>query len=119
MAVAANETPRIELLEENIKVMLDEVTRLRDEAKKLRAENHAYKSRVARLENHIEASEKEEKEELAFYITNHRQALNISRDKLAVICKVSDATIRNMEHGEGNLLKMRELVKVIQGLRRV
>lgn len=112
MKKPANETPQIDLLERDVLILFEEVRRLR-------SENNYLKTVNGKLKKHIEESEKEEKEELSFYITNQRKALKMSRDDLGRKSGMSGDTIKNIEEGKGNLIKMREIVNVIQKLKGV
>jgi DNA-binding transcriptional regulator YiaG len=131
MAVKANETPRIDLLERDLKIMFDEVRRIREENEKLKGgnvsdklklENEKLRAKVKYLTDELshykDAADFEEKEELAFYIKSQREAMKMSVIEFARLLKLTDTTIRNYEKGKGKLERMQELVIQIRKVRR-
>lgn len=127
----ANEVPQVELLERDIGIMLTEVRRIREENerldklnKKLAEENRKLKNggelRAVKEELHRlkKAAENAEKEDLAFYIKNQREAMGISRGEMSRRLNMVDQTLANYEKGKGSIEGMNAVIDAIREMRR-
>jgi DNA-binding transcriptional regulator YiaG len=121
MATKANEVSREELLLRDVKIQFDELRALRAENQKLKEENEQLKHDIVytkrqntEFKNYINDSEREEKQELGFYIKSQREGRKLSYREFARIMGVNHATVMNYENGEGKLKNIREFVEQIQ-----
>lgn len=120
MAIAANETSRIELLERDIYIMLQEVQRIREHNEQLTQENITLSKQVGRYQKKIAELEHGEGslEEIGYYILQQRQSMGLSLDAFAYIFETSRGTVSRFEMGKGSLVKARKLADKIREYRR-
>lgn len=110
MARKANETDQLTLLERDIKIQFDELRKLRSQIDILREENEQLRERLA-------GEEQNEKDELAYYIRNQREARKMSFTQFARLTGTSTTSLQSYEKGKGKLDNMKELVNDIRKLR--
>jgi DNA-binding transcriptional regulator YiaG len=115
--IKANEVPRIELLERDVKILFDEVRRLQKENESLKNKIELLEAQKAELKARLKPYEDAEKEELGFYIQSQRKALKMSVTAFSRALGISTQTLQNYEKGKGNLDNMREIVKKIKEMR--
>lgn len=117
--VKANEIPKVDLLERDVTILFYEARRLRAENEALKVENDELKKALADAENAEIKSylEKEERNELAYFIKSQRQAREMNKRQFAKLLAISIPTLSNYERGHGDLKNIHKAVEKIRGLK--
>jgi regulator of replication initiation timing len=125
---AVDDKERIDLLEKDIYIMLQEVRQLREHNEQLIRENHnlnlslgRYRTKVVELNNKIAEYENQElgtAEEVGFYILQQRQSMGLSLAQFADVFHINRKAVSKFEMGKGNVKHARILAGRIQEFRR-
>ncbi|AHJ88654.1 hypothetical protein GBK2_56 [Geobacillus phage GBK2] len=113
----ANEVPRIDLLERDVKILLGEVRRMQKENESLKNKIELLEAQKAELKARLKPYEDAEKEDIGFYIQSQRKALKMGITAFSRALGISTQTLQNYEKGKGNLDNMREIVEKIKEMK--
>lgn len=131
-----NQVPREDLLIRDVKILFEEVYRLRRELEAAQCMNKLACGNCGTTMDEYEANfyqcpnckararqltiyDDDERHELGYYIKNQRQAMGLSYGAMARQLEiVTSETLRNYENGTGTIEIMREVICKIKEIRR-
>ena len=117
----ANETSREELLIRDVKILFDENRRLKLDNDVLKKQNLSLTKQLAQYKNMIgkvKEEDKEEFEEIGFYIQSQRKSMKLSYGAMARLFDRSATTIENYEKCRGSFKNAKEFAEQIREFRR-